>query len=818
VQCEQSLFTITIDNAISNGTIETDYSGDLTSVSRGTNIAFTFEPADGYELWSATLDGSSIAVDGNNPFVCNINIVGDYTISATFFNVGDNVKKIYVDPAATDANNGTSWTDAYATMGKAFKAMTGSNNIIYLKEGATFEVTDGVSTDSGKLNIPAAATDVTIEGNGATLQPKSATTNTNRMIRANATPTSTFRVRNLTIENITASSHTGAAIFFGGALMEIDNCRFLNNTTASAAGGVIESRIGASHIIIRNSEFSGNDATGTTGIGALGGVIAHAGGGTGASDPLGGSLIIDGCVFRNNGSSASNGSVIEVAKASSDVASWLSKVSVTNSVFYNNGGGSSEKRAAIYLMTPTTNRTHGKTATLFANNTFYGNHNGSIYMDNDKYDITLINNVIAGIPENTTDIGVNSTKATVTVVAKNNTIVAKTAVHANIASAFDATNTLTSTTEAADVTALGLASDLTTPASGLPYLPIVSASSPLIDAGINSHTGLIIPSKDIAGATRANGSYSGDYVDIGAYEYAQYHIWTGNSGTDWATAANWNPTRPPATDKDVVIPAGTLVPVLSAATTTANVTIQPGAGIELGEYTLSAASIKAQKTVEAKQWYSIGFPFDVTSIHSEYYDADLAGDNFWLRKRDTDANEFGAPITGDNISLDAGEGYIIKFPAAFHYPSNISYISSNISNFEKNEDLIFTEDTYVLQANPTLAALELDASGLEDDQFVYQLNSAGTVYTLVEGTAIIAPFESFFTFEESEGGISHAPKIVVDTDVITGIVPAVKNDEVIATEYYNLQGVRVPVQSGNIYIVKQIHQSGKTSVSKVIVR
>ncbi|MDR1683497.1 MAG: hypothetical protein LBS25_08980, partial [Candidatus Symbiothrix sp.] len=86
------------------------------------------------------------------------------------------------------------------------------------------------------------------------------------------------------------------------------------------------------------------------------------------------------------------------------------------------------------------------------------------------------------------------------------------------------------------------------------------------------------------------------------------------------------------------------------------------------------------------------------------------------------------------------------------------------------------------------------------------------------------------TFEE--GSVQAAPKIVVDTDVITGIVPALKNDEVIATEYYNLQGVRVPVgamhavramhasplQSGNIYIVKQIHQSGKTSVSKAIVR
>jgi hypothetical protein len=351
---------------------------------------------------------------------------------------------------------------------------------------------------------------------------------------------------------------------------------------------------------------------------------------------------------------------------------------------------------------------------------------------------------------------------------------------------------------------------LTIPASGLPYLPIVSASSPLIDAGINSHTDLIIPSKDIAGTTRANGNYSGDYVDIGAYEYAQYYTWTGDTDTDWATAANWIPAQTPATYNDVVISAGT--PVLSAATSAGNVTIQPGAGIELGEYTLSAASIKAQKTVNGKKWYSIGFPFEVTSIHSEFYDADLVGNNFWLRTWD---NGFGDRITGDNISLDAGEGYIIKFPATFEYPSNISYISSNITDLAKNEELTFTENAYVLQANPSLAALELDANQLETGQFVYQLNSAGTEYTLITGTATIDPFESFITYK---GGSSLAPKIVVDTDVITGIVPAVKNDEVIATEYYNLQGVRVPLQSGNIYIVKQIHQSGKTSVSKVIVR
>jgi hypothetical protein len=53
----------------------------------------------------------------------------------------------------------------------------------------------------------------------------------------------------------------------------------------------------------------------------------------------------------------------------------------------------------------------------------------------------------------------------------------------------------------------------------------------------------------------------------------------------------------------------------------------------------------------------------------------------------------------------------------------------------------------------------------------------------------------------------------------TGInIPAISNDPAVATHYYNLQGMKIdqPVTNG-IYLVKTIHTSHKTSVSKVMI-
>jgi hypothetical protein len=73
--------------------------------------------------------------------------------------------------------------------------------------------------------------------------------------------------------------------------------------------------------------------------------------------------------------------------------------------------------------------------------------------------------------------------------------------------------------------------------------------SPCRDAGVNSYTGVTIPSTDYIGNPTV---YT---KDIGAYE-VQYSRWkTTASSTDWTTAANWD-GGVPTSSRDVVVPTG----------------------------------------------------------------------------------------------------------------------------------------------------------------------------------------------------------------------------------------------------------------------
>ncbi|MDR1682548.1 MAG: hypothetical protein LBS25_04055 [Candidatus Symbiothrix sp.] len=317
----------------------------------------------------------------------------------------------------------------------------------------------------------------------------------------------------------------------------------------------------------------------------------------------------------------------------------------------------------------------------------------------------------------------------------------------------------------------------------------------------------------------ASAAQSSDYVSHLPIEAT----WKSDAAsTDIADADNWD-ALPVFPDEDIIVSynASNYYPALTASTAMANVTLRPGAGIVLDNHQLSATSIKAQQTVTAKKWYAIGFPFNVTSIYSEHYEDNLdAGINFWMKS--FDGADF--PDVSNNTLPASGQGYIIEFPSDFAYSSDISYISGAISNLVKGE-LSFTDDAYELQANPTLAPLAIEANTLPTDQYIYQLNSAGTVYALITGSATIAPFESVVTYKEKD--TPH--KASINTDAITGISTIIEDDVVIETQYYNLQGMRIPkvetgqVRSlpsvaGNLYIVKEIHKSGKTSVYKSIIQ
>ncbi|GHU67728.1 hypothetical protein FACS189413_03060 [Bacteroidia bacterium] len=347
-------------------------------------------------------------------------------------------------------------------------------------------------------------------------------------------------------------------------------------------------------------------------------------------------------------------------------------------------------------------------------------------------------------------------------------------------------------------------------------IPLKNTSIAAIGVGATSYSGVTIPSTDQRGITRKA------IPDLGAYEYNYHNDWLSTANnTTWAADANWSNGTPILADTAVInVNVNNKYPELSGDVTVESVVFAPGASLELGEFTLSATSgIQAQASVDSKKWYSVGFPFNIAEIYSKEYDVVLADNNYWLQSYNGTAF---TPIASEK-SIAGNTGYIIQFPDGYS-ESIVSYTSEEVEELGKGELNFDEEDVYVLQPNPTLARYPIDAATLAaGGKYIYKLSYDVPVgYVLVEEEAedaFIEPFESVITFKSTS--VSPAPKISLDTDVVTGIEKVANKEAVVATQYYNLQGVRVgalratPLQPG-IYIVKTIYESGKSEVSKII--
>jgi hypothetical protein len=393
---------------------------------------------------------------------------------------------------------------------------------------------------------------------------------------------------------------------------------------------------------------------------------------------------------------------------------------------------------------------------------------------------------IAGIREHVFDAGATS-RASISSLTINSTI------NAIQAQAFAYQTTLTSITV-----------NRTTP-------PTTAADA--FDGITLSNIDLYIPAGSVA-----NYNNEAPWEDMKIHELTTA-VWTGASSNDWATNGNWQSGSAPGSTDDVLIPAvASYYPALTAETTVRHLIMEAGAQLDLGGSSLNATSIKAKTTMDSKQWYSIGFPFDVASVYSEDYQGFMtSGNHFWLNSYNGASFATATSIVDINDEDDYYDGYIIKLPSGYGTDKTVSYVSGEIINLTKGE-LNFS-GAYTLQANPTLADYPINASELaEENKYVYQLDSEANEYQLIEEDTFIAPFESVITFQSAS--VSPASKISLDTDVVTGVVPIVENEAVVATQYYNLQGITVgtsalPLQPG-IYIVKTVYKSGKSEVSKII--
>ena len=560
--------------------------------------------------------------------------------------------------------------------------------------------------------------------------------------------------RYVAIENCYFAHNTASqgATLYAARECFVSNSLFEFNSGTSDGGVLFFGDWGTETAKLANCTFRGNDTSNGWGAMALRGSTGHAG------------TVVENCVFTNNAG-------IHQYHDNDATLYIHDGVTVVNSTIANNTGGI--VFANLYGSMPTGRK--------LINTLLYGNTN-TLKTTGDALANAITN---CAIDMSVSDIE-TSTEATVT--------------------------------DLVDLTTLPAFAVFANPSSfaGLPpndyaweKVEILEANwslagfSPCIDAGTATNA----PGSDILGIARPQGSG----YDIGAYEYvSDVLVWTGAASAVWENAANWKEGVVPGPADNVLIPLVSTYPVLAANTTIKNLTVDPGASIELSGNTLSVASITAKMLMDSEKWYSIGFPFDVATVYSEnfhdiLYPVGLIPAHFWLN--DYDGNEFNRAT-----SIEEWGGYIFKLPSSYTTNKTIGFISGAA---DLKEDELSFSPIYTLQANPTFAPYTVAVSELDANQYVYRLNGSGTEYLLIEDEATIAPFESVITVET----MGMAKKVIHIIDDLNGIDICLNHEVVVSVHYYTLQGVKVVKPERNqIYIVKSIYESGKTQVAKQIMR
>jgi hypothetical protein len=312
-------------------------------------------------------------------------------------------------------------------------------------------------------------------------------------------------------------------------------------------------------------------------------------------------------------------------------------------------------------------------------------------------------------------------------------------------------------------------------------------------------------------------------------------VWTGGEGN---VDDNWSSGNVPAEDDDIYIPAvEDNIPTVpgEASISVKTITFEQGAQVDLQGSLTATDAVNVEYTIEAGKWYSIGFPFDISEIRSEWFDENEWGalrpykeslyedtgdyGDYWIKEYD-----YTSPFKYHTVEgMEAGKGYIIQFPGWFNAEdgtNKIKFVSSG-QTLSGSADIILDENEYQFVANPKLKTVQLQSEP-EANTYYYAFNFGENRYDLLEGnaTAALLPFEATIAIKVPPGTSQSmlARSISIDTGV-TGIVirPDVTNDPVVATHYYTLQGVEVkrPVESG-VYIVKRIYASGEEKSEKII--
>lgn len=295
--------------------------------------------------------------------------------------------QIYVDGAASGANNGTSWANAYTNLSPAITAATAGNEIwvaagTYTPAASTsYVMKEGIKVYGGFLSGMTLLTSrdpvanvTTLDGNG-------------KSVLSFSTITSATVLDGFTITGGTGAGITGVAS--GGGISLVNASPVLSNliitsNTAAAGGGINMS--GTSGPTVTNAFLSANSAVFST-VGGIGGGIYFRGTGSPTFTSI---------VLENNTTNSSLGGAFCLHNTS--VANTGGNITINNAVFYNNTAtGSSGALSAQF------GNTLKITNAVFANNSTTsgsGGSGGAMHINNTDITIsncTFYNNTSGGV-------------------------------------------------------------------------------------------------------------------------------------------------------------------------------------------------------------------------------------------------------------------------------------------------------------------------------------------------------------------------------------------------------------------------------------
>jgi hypothetical protein len=419
--------------------------------------------------------------------------------------------EIYVSLTGNDDNNGSAASPLRTPDKAVGKVQNNVETVIYVEENATFEV--------GKLDL-GENKKVTIIGRNTTFLAQEkpghegGVNRGDRILRA--ATNCDLTVKGIIFRNGRQVGYNpGGALYFAGNVLTVDSCKFYGNESGSA-GGAIGAR--GKTVIVRNSYFEDNWVTGS---GGYGGAISQ----IGLRNTEGCSLSVENCTFYGQKmesydpvwpSEGGQGMAIGLRDGGvADQYTSVDLVKIVNCTFVENTSLYTYQ-AAIDVTTATS-----ETMTYVVNNTFYGNDGAvQIGVSYVEPNVFLVNNVIfanlAGV-----SASLSVAEGRESIVAYNNLIVGGEAgVNQHMdEECFNAQagqyNNVVTTTNLYPIAGASLSTTLSN--AWIPYLAITSASSPLVDAGLdNSETVVgvnLVPERDIR-----NGAIRGT-KDIGAYEW-----------------------------------------------------------------------------------------------------------------------------------------------------------------------------------------------------------------------------------------------------------------------------------------------------------